>query len=86
MLGWAPQFDPFQSARVYHLELVETAYSSLYLNIVIEALQQAPNIKLKTKTWNQDTFERLIKRDADFGIGMVEFDERSTNQVQQVPK
>ncbi|WP_418643032.1 LysR family transcriptional regulator [Vibrio chaetopteri] len=86
MLSWQEDFDLGESERLFQFELVETAYSSIYSNVVIEALEQAPSIQLKTKTWDQQTFERLLKRDADFGIGMVEYDERASNQVHKLPK
>ncbi|WP_162048572.1 LysR family transcriptional regulator [Vibrio taketomensis] len=86
MLNWEKAFTPFESTRSFQLELVETAYNSIYPNIAVEALTQAPKVALKTKTWNEDTFERLLKRDIDFGIGMVEFDERAKLQVHHLPK
>lgn len=86
MLNSEKDFTPFKSTRSFQLELVETAYNSIYPNIAIEVLTQAPKVVLKTKTWNEGTFERLLKRDIDFGIGMVEFDKRAKLQVHHLPK
>lgn len=86
MLSLNKDFAPYESTRSFQLELVETAYNSIYPNIAVEALAQAPKIGLKTKTWNEGTFERLLKREIDFGIGMVEFDERAKPQVHHLPK
>lgn len=79
-------FEPEQSRRVFHIDLIETAYVVTYPRFMPTAMHKAPNITVNSRTWNDESFKRLMKRDIDFGIGIFEWDERSHSHVSNIPK
>ncbi len=81
----AEVFDPALSQRQFHIDLVETAYSLTYPRFMPQLLQQAPDISLTSKTWNDDSLQRLLRCEIDFGIGIFEWDERSSSHYRHVP-
>ncbi|CAH0525742.1 LysR substrate-binding domain-containing protein [Vibrio hippocampi] len=85
-LAQLDEFIPNDSQRSFHFELVETAYSAIYTQSVITAMKQAPSITLNAQTWNEQSLERLVRREADFGIGMFEYDSRAKHHIATIPK
>ncbi|MEC6798229.1 LysR substrate-binding domain-containing protein [Photobacterium sp. S4TG1] len=81
----AELFDPALSQRQFHIDLVETAYSLTYPRFMPQMLQQAPDISLTSQTWNDDSLQRLLRCEIDFGIGIFEWDERSASHYRNVP-
>ena len=78
-------FDPLGSDRTFNIDLVETAYTAIYPQFMPNALAQAPNITINSTTWTSETYKRLLKREADFGIGIFELDERASTHVHSIP-
>lgn len=78
-------FDAKGSERTFNIDLVETAYTAIYPKFMPNALSDAPNITVNSKTWSSETFKRLLKREVDFGIGIFELDERASTHIQNIP-
>ncbi|NAZ91066.1 LysR substrate-binding domain-containing protein [Vibrio toranzoniae] len=78
-------FEPKYSERTFNIDLVETAYTAIYLKFMPNALAEAPNITVNSTTWSSETFKRLLKREVDFGIGIFEHDERASTHIQNIP-
>ncbi|MDA9557659.1 LysR family transcriptional regulator [Vibrio sp.] len=78
-------FDPEISQRVFHFDLVETAYQAIYPSFMPNVLSSAPHITINSQNWGEGSFKRLLKRDIDFGISIFEWDERSKIHVKTIP-
>ncbi|MGF1737052.1 LysR substrate-binding domain-containing protein [Photobacterium satsumensis] len=78
-------FEPQSSTRSFNIDLIETAYSTIYPRFVPAALAEAPNISINSRDWNENSIQRLQKREVDFGIGIFEWDNRAKTHVQTIP-
>ncbi|WP_087024180.1 LysR family transcriptional regulator [Thaumasiovibrio subtropicus] len=79
-------FEPSLSRRTFDFELLETAYSVTFPLFMPKALQEAPNISVNSKTWNEGSLKRLLRCESDFGIAIFEWDERATAHASQIPE
>lgn len=79
------EFDPERSTRVFSIDLIETAYSTIYPRFLPQALSSAPKITIKSADWSNSSITRLQKREIDFGVGIFEFDGRAKTHVDTIP-
>ncbi|GAB7228955.1 LysR family transcriptional regulator [Vibrio rotiferianus] len=79
------EFDPENSTRVFHIDLIETAYTTIYPRFLPQALSCAPNVTLKSNDWSSNSIARLQRREVDFGVGIFEFDSRAKKHVETIP-
>ncbi len=78
-------FDPAVSQRRFNIHLLETAYSLTFPFFMPDLLAQAPNIGLKTQTWDQNSLNILQKCEIDMAITCREWDERSALHMRHLP-
>jgi len=78
-------FDPASSRRKFHIDLVETAYTLTYPDFIPKMLEQAPEVSLISRTWNDDSLNQLLRCEIDLGIGIFEWDERSEMHYRTIP-
>ncbi|KXF80858.1 LysR family transcriptional regulator [Enterovibrio coralii] len=86
MLTLPDTFDAQSSQRIFNIDLVDTAYSVLYPKFMPTALSEAPLITINSESWSELSFQRLLKREIDFGLGVFEWDERSKLYVDTIPE
>jgi len=79
-------FDPTDSSRKFHIHLADTACSLTFPSFMPELLSQAPNITLKTNTWDEQSLNQLLKCEADLGIACREWDHRSPLHIKHIPE
>ncbi|KHT62057.1 transcriptional regulator [Photobacterium gaetbulicola] len=79
------RFEPESSTRSFNIDLIETAYSTIYPRFLPEALAEAPSITINSRDWSANSLQRLQKREVDFGIGIFEWDSRAKTHVQTIP-
>lgn len=79
------KFEPEKSQRTFNFDLVETAYTMAYPHFMPNLLRQAPYISINSKTWSDESYNRLLRRDVDFAIGIYEWDERAKSHVHTIP-
>lgn len=79
------EFDPALSHREFRIDMVEAAYSLTYPCFMPELLAQAPNIRLSSQIWGQDSIDKLLRCDIDMAICIREWDERSPLHFSQIP-
>ncbi|MBC7002971.1 LysR family transcriptional regulator [Photobacterium sp. BZF1] len=80
------RFEPESSTRSFNIDLIETAYSTIYPRFLPEALAEAPNITINSRDWNENSIQRLQRREVDFGIGIFEWDSRAKTHVETIPE
>ncbi|HIF9067649.1 TPA: LysR substrate-binding domain-containing protein [Photobacterium damselae] len=78
-------FDPASSRRKFYIDLVETAYTLTYPDFIPKMLEQAPEVSLISRTWNDDSLNQLLRCEIDLGIGIFEWDERSEMHYRTIP-
>lgn len=78
-------FDPALSQRRFNIHLLETAYSLTFPFFMPDLLVQAPNIRLKTRTWDKSSLDSLQKCEIDMAIACREWDERSSLHMRYLP-
>ncbi|MBW3697836.1 LysR family transcriptional regulator [Vibrio sp. T187] len=79
------EFEPQHSQRTFQFDLCETAYSSIFLDFMPPLLEQAPNIKVLNQPWSDNSVNRLLRREVDFGVGIFEWDERAETHYLNIP-
>lgn len=79
------QFEPEKSERVFNFDLVETAYALTYSRFMPRLLKQAPSVSINSRTWNDESLNRLLRHEIDFGIGIFEWDERAKSHHLTIP-
>lgn len=78
-------FEPFKSQRQFNIHLLDTAYSLTFPFFMPSLLQQAPCVRLNTKTWHKSSLDELIKCEIDMGIACREWDKRSPIHISNIP-
>jgi DNA-binding transcriptional LysR family regulator len=79
------KFEPEKSQRTFTFDLVETAYTVTYSRFMPTLLKQAPGISINSRTWRDESLNRLLRREIDFGIGIFEWDERAKSHYLTIP-
>ncbi len=79
-------FNPELSSRKFRIHLADTACSLTFPSFMPDLLSQAPNITLKTSTWDEDSLNQLLKCEVDLGIACREWDQRSPLHIKHIPK
>ena len=80
-----PCFDPYTSNRHFSISMVESAYATLLPYYLRPLLQQAPNIRLDTFAWTENSIQALQQGKMDFGIAGRDLDEDSSLQADKLP-
>lgn len=80
------EFEPANSQRTFNFDLVETAYTTAYSHFMPSLLRQAPAISINSQAWNDESHNRLLRREIDFAIGIYEWDERAKSHYQTIPE
>jgi len=75
------EFSPDTCERRFKFDMMEVAYTITLPEFMPSLLQTAPNIKLETNTWDQETMQRLLNCEVDFAIKCMEMDTRSINHI-----
>lgn len=78
-------FEPKKSKRQFNIHLLDTAYSLTFPFFMPELLNKAPNLRLKTHTWNPNSLDALLKCEIDIGIACREWDKRSPIHIDDIP-
>ena len=78
-------FEPATSQRRFSIHLLETAYALTFPYFMPTLLNQAPNTRLTTQNWSQDSLDMLLSCEIDLGITCREWDERSPIHVRNIP-
>jgi len=78
-------FAPSLSKRQFNIHLLDTAYSLTFPFFMPHLLSQAPNVRLKTKTWDPNSLDALLKCEIDMGIACREWDKRSPIHIKDIP-
>ncbi|CAG22596.1 LysR family transcriptional regulator [Photobacterium profundum] len=84
-LAMPSKFEPEKSQRTFTFDLVETAYTVTYSRFMPSLLKQAPGISINSRTWSDESLNRLLRREIDFGIGIFEWDERAKSHYLTIP-
>lgn len=79
------EFEPKKSQRTFNFDLVETAYTIAYSYFMPPLLKQAPHVSINSKTWSDESYNRLLRREIDFAIGIYEWDARAKSHYQTIP-
>ncbi|WDD99691.1 LysR family transcriptional regulator [Thalassomonas actiniarum] len=78
-------FEPGQSQRRFHIHMPDMAYSLTFPFFMPDLLTQAPNVSLKTSTWNEHSMQQLLSCEIDMGIACREWDSRSPVHIKDIP-
>ena len=78
-------FEPALSQRQFHIHMLDTAYSLTFPYFMPTLLTQAPSVRLKTKTWNNNSLDDLLNCEIDMGIACREWDKRSPIHISEIP-
>jgi len=78
-------FDHQSSDRVFSIHLLDTAYSLTFPFFMPQLLTEAPNVRLKTKTWNKQSLDELLNCEVDMAIACREWDKRSPIHIKNIP-
>lgn len=78
-------FEPALSKRQFHIHMLDTSYSLTFPFFIPHLLTQAPSVRLKTKTWNKNSLDELLKCEIDMGIACREWDRRSPIHMKDIP-
>lgn len=78
-------FEPSKCNRRFKFDMMEVAYAITLPEFMPTLLELAPNVKLETTTWTQDTIQRLNNCEIDFAIKCMEMDTRSINHISSLP-
>jgi len=78
-------FEPKHSKRTFQFDLCETAYSSIFLDFMPSLIEQAPSITVHNQLWSDNSINRLLRREVDFGLGIFEWDNRSEKHYLNIP-
>ncbi|SFC42295.1 DNA-binding transcriptional regulator, LysR family [Pseudoalteromonas denitrificans DSM 6059] len=78
-------FEPSLSQRQFHIHMLDTAYSLTFPFFMRHLLAQAPNVRLKTQSWNNKSLDKLLKCEIDMGIACREWDKRSPIHMKHIP-
>jgi len=83
-LTLAPTFEALTSDRHFSISMVESAYATLLPYYIGPLLKQAPNVRLNTFGWTQNSMHDLQKGQVDFGITGRDLTEGSHLQVDKL--
>lgn len=78
-------FKPALSKRQFNIHLLDTAYSLTFPFFMPALLEKSPNIRLKTKSWQPNSLDSLLKCEIDMGIACREWDKRSPIHIEDIP-
>ena len=78
-------FEPATSQRRFRIHLLETAYALTFPFFMPTLLKQAPNTRLTTQNWSQDSLDMLLNCEIDLGIACWEWDDRSPIHMRDIP-
>jgi len=78
-------FVPGLSQRQFNIHFLDTAYPVTFPFFMPSVLSQAPHVRLKTDTWNENSLEDLLKCELDMGIACREWDKRSPIHIKDIP-
>lgn len=78
-------FEPRESERIFHLHMVETAYSLTYPHFMPAVLNEAPKVSINAKTWRRDSLDQLLRCEVDMAISCWEWDPRSKWHIHNIP-
>ncbi|NMH65063.1 LysR family transcriptional regulator [Shewanella salipaludis] len=67
-LSLPPTFTPADSSRQFSFAMVESAYETLIPYFIGPLLSQAPNLKLDSYVWAENSMQDLLQGQIDFGI------------------
>jgi len=79
-------FEPTNSERLFNIHLLDTAYALTFPFFMPHVLTQAPNVRLKTNTWNSESLDQLLKCNVDMAIACREWDVRSPIHIDDIPQ
>ena len=85
-LTLAPSFDPASSERHFSISMVESAYATLLPDYIGPLLQQAPNIRLDTFGWAENSMQGLQQGKLDFAITGRDLTDDSRLKVDDLPE
>ncbi|GIU40107.1 LysR family transcriptional regulator [Shewanella sairae] len=80
-----PSFTPHNSTRQFSFAMVESAYETLIPNFIGGLLSRAPNLKLDSFVWNENSIQAIQQGQIDFGIAGRELHPQSAFQVDRLP-
>jgi DNA-binding transcriptional LysR family regulator len=78
-------FEPATSQRRFRIHLLETAYALTFPYFMPSLLSRAPNTRLTTQNWSQDSLDMLLSCEIDLGIACWEWDDRSPIHMRDIP-
>ncbi|NRD75704.1 LysR family transcriptional regulator [Shewanella sp. VB17] len=80
-----PSFEPLTSNRQFSFAMVESAYETLLPYFLGPILNNAPNLKLDTYVWMEQSMTALQKGQIDFGISGRDLQPQSDLQIDNLP-
>ncbi|NKF52297.1 LysR family transcriptional regulator [Shewanella sp. WXL01] len=81
-----PAFLPSDSQRRFSFAMVESAYETLFPLFIGPLLKQAPQLKLDSYVWNQNSLQDLQLGQIDFGITGRDIHPQADKQFDQLPE
>ncbi|WP_028773576.1 LysR substrate-binding domain-containing protein [Shewanella waksmanii] len=81
-----PSFIPANSTRQFSFAMVESAYETLMPYFIGPLLNNAPNLRLDTYFWLEQSMPALQQGQIDFGIAGRDLHPQSDFRVEQLPE
>lgn len=80
-----PSFEPASSTRQFSFAMVESAYETLIPYFIGPLLTKAPNLKLDSYVWTENSTLAIQQGQIDFGISGRDLHPLSAFQVDRLP-
>ncbi|ABZ74887.1 transcriptional regulator, LysR family [Shewanella halifaxensis HAW-EB4] len=81
-----PSFTPGNSTRQFSFAMVESAYETLIPYFIGTLLNRAPNLKLDSFVWSENSIQAIQQGQIDFGIAGRDLHPQSAFQVNRLPE
>ncbi|MGS0676572.1 LysR substrate-binding domain-containing protein [Shewanella sp. 0m-4] len=81
-----PSFTPHNSTRQFSFAMVESAYETLIPYFIGTLLNRAPNLKLNSFVWTENSIQAIQQGQIDFGISGRELHPQAAFQVDRLPE
>ncbi|MCL1050547.1 LysR family transcriptional regulator [Shewanella abyssi] len=81
-----PSFEPGSSTRQFSFAMVESAYETLIPYFISPLLTKAPNLKLDSYVWTENSTLAIQQGQIDFGISGRDLHPQSAFQIERLPE
>lgn len=78
-------FNPATTHHTYQIATVESAYPLIFPHVFPKVLNSAPNIKINTHSWDENSFTKLLSGELDFGITGKDINDVNANRNATAP-